>query len=62
MLKHIVNHCISILFPNIWYLSAHELVLFVHVLQKIFLNKLFGFPINTQPDEPDLINCYDIKF
>ena len=36
MLKHIVNHCISILFHNLWYLPAHELILVVwyHVWQK----------------------------
>ena len=47
--KHIVNHCISILFHNM-YLSAHELVLVVwyHGWQQILLNKLFGLPINTQ--------------
>ena len=50
MLKHSVNHCISILFHNLWYVSAHELILVVwyHVWQKILLNKLCGLPINTQ--------------
>ena len=35
MLKHIVNHCISILCHNLWHLPAHELILVVwyHVWQ-----------------------------
>ena len=58
MFKHIVNHCISIVFDHLWYVSAPELALVVwyHLLhKKELLNKLVGFPINTQTDEIGLI-------